>query len=709
MGEKEYISSEFCKFFHKWEKCPIALYGLSVNSGTIIQNCPTYHIVGLLDGYRDTGEIYGVSIISLQEAVELGVEIIVIVARASSVTLIANRIADFCLEHKIGLYDVHGRNCLETVKVSEVKTGVDKVGCVSIGEARDVINTHDVISFDIFDTLIMRQVLLPEDVFSLVETSTGIVGFAEERVQAEREANRLAAGQESATTFADIYSILQERLGLTCSEIESLQAQELAIEKKCLVPRRYMVALLKSAKSLGKRVFLISDMYWPENFLRDILADLGIIGWEVLYLSSTCGCTKAGGLYELFRKDVPEGSCLHIGDSEEADGIYPHLAGMDTWRLYSVRDMLLASTWKEVAKTAVSLSERTMVGLLAAHVMESPFGLSGTDGRPKISGGRDFGYVFVGPMLTAFLFWFLEQTRDCYSHLLFTARDGWLLMKMYNILRQEFSDDEWLPATYFYTSRSAAVSAWIETEEDVRWVMSLPFAGTAREMLLERFFLDAEDLLMQKEGETTEIYVIRHLEPILRRAQTLRDGYRKYIENCGLPQGRLAMLDFVASGTCQMCLERILGQEIKGYYFIRHFDEQRLEKSKMNSSSYIEEGYLYGLKSYLAGNYYPLENTIIGTKPSVAYFSEDGQPVFLPEKRSKAELDFLFEVETGCLDFFHEYVAILGGKPQIVRSKFADAVYSLMDSKRSIIENNIYDKVQVQDEFLHRVYTMQSF
>ena len=710
MDEATYIKNEFGKTFAGWEDRNLVLYGLSVNSDIIIKSFPNHKILGLLDGYEQSGELYDKPILSLKKVKEQGADAIIIVARASSVALIAQRVGSFCRENELGLYDVHGKDWLHELSCQMIGSLEDHPSWhIKKNDVERYIAAHDVISFDIFDTLIMRRGLLPENIFSLVETSTGIVGFAKERVQAEREANRLTAAKESATTFADIYSILQKKLRLTCSEIESLQAQELDVEKKCLVPRSDTVALLKYAKSLGKRVFLISDMYWPEKFLRDILADLGIIGWEALYLSSTCGCTKAGGLYELFRKDVPEGNCLHVGDSEEADGLYPRLVGMDTWRLYSVRDMLLASAWREVVKTADSLSEHTMVGLLTAHVMESPFGLSGTDGRPKISGGRDFGYVFVGPMLTAFLFWFLEQTRDCYSHLLFTARDGWLLMKMYNILRQEFSDDEWLPATYFYTSRSAAVSAWIETEEDVRWAMSLPFAGTARELLLERFFLDEEDLLMQKEGEPTEVYVIRHLAPILRRAQTLRDGYRKYIETCGLPQGRLVMLDFVASGTCQMCLERILGQKIKGYYFIRHFDEQRIEKSKMNSSSYIEEGYLYGLKSYLAGNYYPLENTIIGTKPSVAYFSEDGQPVFLPEKRSKAELDFLFEVEKGCVDFFRAYVALLGSRPQTVRSELADAVYSMIDSKRTIIENNIYDKAHVQDEFLHRVYKMQSF
>ena len=708
MDEAAYIKNEFGRAFVGWEGRALVLYGLSVNSGVIIKSFPNYKILGLLDGYEQSGEIYDKPILSIDKLVEQGAEAIVIVARASSVDLIVKRVEDFCREHEIALYDVHGKNLLR--KLTEQVTGdiEDHPSWhMKKNDIKRYIAAHDVISFDIFDTLIMRRVLLPEDVYALVEAHTNRVGFAKERVQAEREANRLAATLGSATTFDDIYSILQERLKLPCEEVESLQVLELATEKKCLIPRSGTFALLEYARTLGKCVFLISDMYWPEEFLRDVLADFGIMGWDGLYLSSSCGCTKAGGLYEFFRKDVPEGNCLHIGDSEEADGVYPHLAGLDTWRLYSVRDMLSASAWHKVADRAEHLSERTIMGLLTVKVMENPWALSGMEGKSKISGGRDFGYVFAGPMLTAFLFWFLEQTRNCCTHLLFSARDGWLLMKMYDILRLEFPDEEWLPATYFYTSRSAAVSAWSKTEEDVRWAMSLPFAGTAREMLLERFFLDEEDLLLQKEGETTEAYVMRHLSVILRRAHHLREGYRRYIEGCGLKQEQLAMLDFVASGTCQMCLERIIGQKIKGYYFIRHFDGKRIEKVKMNSVSYIEEGFLYGLKSYLAGNYYPLENTIIGIKPSVANFSQDGQPVFLPENRSKAELDFLSEVEAGCMEFFRAYISLLGGRPQLVRPEFADAVYSLIDSRRTVIANNIYDNVQVQDEFLHRRYTME--
>ena len=44
-----------------------------------------------------------------------------------------------------------------------------------------MINSADIISFDIFDTLIVRKVTRPEDIFRIIEKKTGIKGFAKTR------------------------------------------------------------------------------------------------------------------------------------------------------------------------------------------------------------------------------------------------------------------------------------------------------------------------------------------------------------------------------------------------------------------------------------------------------------------------------------------------------------------------------------------------
>lgn len=69
---------------------------------------------------------------------------------------------------------------------------------------KENIDKHAVISFDVFDTLLIRKVAEPHDVFRLVEQNLNQVGFARERIEAEELARKLAQGRE--VTFEEIYS-----------------------------------------------------------------------------------------------------------------------------------------------------------------------------------------------------------------------------------------------------------------------------------------------------------------------------------------------------------------------------------------------------------------------------------------------------------------------------------------------------------------------
>jgi hypothetical protein len=70
-------------------------------------------IIGLLDGFRSEGEMFGFSIISLDEAARRGVELIVIAARAASQKIVFDRIKDFCRKQGIGLLGPQGNDLFD--------------------------------------------------------------------------------------------------------------------------------------------------------------------------------------------------------------------------------------------------------------------------------------------------------------------------------------------------------------------------------------------------------------------------------------------------------------------------------------------------------------------------------------------------------------------------------------------------------------------
>ena len=92
----------------------IAIYGIGKETEKNIPEINEYvEIVGLLDGFRDNGNIYGYNIISLNKAIKIGIKAIIVIARPGSCRAIVTRIKDKCNENNIKIYDVYGNNLLE--------------------------------------------------------------------------------------------------------------------------------------------------------------------------------------------------------------------------------------------------------------------------------------------------------------------------------------------------------------------------------------------------------------------------------------------------------------------------------------------------------------------------------------------------------------------------------------------------------------------
>ena len=150
-----------------------------------------------------------------------------------------------------------------------------------IDDLMKLLSGYDVISFDIFDTLITRCLPKPNDVFQLVElilTDEGKseVGFAEAREQAEKNANFI----RGYPSFDEIYDELKNLCNLSEEEIKKIKQTEFRIELELLVARRDVLSLFSALIKQGKRIVLVSDMYFSSKQLRKILINCG---YELLF------------------------------------------------------------------------------------------------------------------------------------------------------------------------------------------------------------------------------------------------------------------------------------------------------------------------------------------------------------------------------------------------------------------------------------------
>lgn len=189
------------------------------------------------------------------------------------------------------------------------------------------IKKYDIISFDIFDTLIHRKTKLPMDIFSKVERKLREQGFDEDfkerRIIAEQKA-RKTSGKYIEIGIDDIYRFYEYH------EVESSKLMKMELEEELnnIYPDKRTIEILKKAVRNGKRIILISDMYLSKDFIKVLLEKCDCVLYDQLYLSSEIGLTKARGkLYEYVQKRE-KGRILHIGDNYYSDYKIPKSYGI---------------------------------------------------------------------------------------------------------------------------------------------------------------------------------------------------------------------------------------------------------------------------------------------------------------------------------------------------------------------------------------------
>lgn len=186
-------------------------------------------------------------------------------------------------------------------------------------EILSVLQQYDVISFDIFDTLLFRQVPRPTDVFSLVEKSMSTPGFARARIQAEYAARQKMQHLFSTTEvqLQGIYTELMPLYGTRCDEI---QRKEIQTEFDCCYANPVMAEFVRKLHDMGKTIITVSDMYLPQEVIVQLLGNCGFTQLERVYVSCEYQVGKADGrLFRIVREQYPKKLIIHIGDNFRSD------------------------------------------------------------------------------------------------------------------------------------------------------------------------------------------------------------------------------------------------------------------------------------------------------------------------------------------------------------------------------------------------------
>jgi len=695
-----YWSSSGCmdRLFEDYRGEKVALYGLGAETERVLPVLEKdYEIIGLLDSFRERGELYGKKIISFEAAADLGVKLIVVVARPGSCRAIAKKIGNNCRRMGIALMDIRGGNLLErkvtTYCFSDIK-GMTKA------ELKTKIEAADVISFDLFDTLVMRRTLYPSDVAEYagcrlrekgICSSDFIEDFSRKRLQSEKELSR-----KSVPSLIEIYQNMLDSL----DSIEHITAQELAeiewkIDFELIVPRREVCDIFKETICRGKKVYVVSDTYYNQIQLEQILEKCGIREYAGILSSSVCGTSKTQMLYRVLKDCAKAERYFHIGDDITADIESATRFGIDAFKVYSGLDMFENVGELGLSKFTEHLIDRLKIGMFISRIFNSPFQFEKKDRHIEISDAYSIGYLLCAPMISDFVLWFSKcMQENSFDSIWFSARDGYLIKRMYAYLMDVLGRED--ESVYFLASRTAAIRAGMMNKNDIKYVDGMKFGGTFRENLHERFGIDIET--------DEEKGLSDYQDIIFDNADRSRENYCKYIESIdirGVSNSRIAFFDFVARGTTQMYIQRIVPSRLIGFYFMQ-LEPEYMADQGIDVFSFYE--YENGKGCTMFEDYYILETILTAPHPSVVDFDRNGQPVYAHETRSDENICCFKKVQDGVMDYFRLFLKLCPVSERTV-NKELDGIFLNLIHKLRITASD-FRNLTVEDPFFNRMTDM---
>ena len=516
--------------------------------------------------------------------------------------------------------------------------------CADKQQLIEEIDRHDVISFDVFDTLLKRTVLHPETVFEMVEERTGVKGFAASRRQIQAAFPKFSLDQ--------IYDRMRDDYGYDNETLESLRRTELQIESTVIMRRNSMAEIFEYAKKQGKTLILVSDMYLSSDFIRQLLEENGFSGYCGLYVSNESGMFKHEGLYEeLLKHGKDHGKILHIGDNYFSDYLSAQEYGLDAFHIPSGLELARKNGYDKIISACSTAAERKLLGLSIALGFDDPFE---QDKDVLIAN------MVIAPLALGYLLWACEKlAAKKYDYYLLSSRDGWILKDAYDKM-QSRSGGRLPMSKYLYVNRHAAFLTVMDDSEMVKKMIYLPDRDDELPNVLYRQFNLSAGKVLPYRGESPEEYFRLHGEIIRKAAGRYRENYRKYLKQEGIGRGSYAFMDLFAAGTSQEMLEKHLVGPMDGYYAgVPEYVSEYAE----NVCYYFDQE-LLDYDTLMKSEVY-----FTSMEPALDHINDQGQPVFAAETRSKPFMNRIERIHRMVRGYLDRYLDMLADPGDVIHKE----------------------------------------
>jgi 2-polyprenyl-3-methyl-5-hydroxy-6-metoxy-1,4-benzoquinol methylase/FMN phosphatase YigB (HAD superfamily) len=543
------------------------------------------------------------------------------------------------------------------MRENEGSKNLDEYVHHSQSELLHSIRDVDLVSFDIFDTLLLRPSRTSEAVMryigcTLQKQYPKATDFFEMRLAAEVSACK-EKGPLLDVNIDEIYACFPRSDSWSEEAIAAARNLELETEQRIVEPRECAVQAARFARGIGKRVIVVSDTHLPRPVVERLLESAGLAGcFDEMYLSSEQQVRKdSGELWRLAleREKVSPRRWLHIGDNEHTDLAKACDRGLRVFHLMRPAELVKLRGFEPPFRRQSQLwANDLMMGPVINRIAGDPL-LAGKPLRPvELATPEDVGYTTFGPLVFAFIRWLirhpaLRNTRKLY----FLSREGFVLQQVYDAVRNQLDDDTLPESVYLLASEKVLRSAaqGIAFSPELILMDSDGFQGSLAELLRAQLGMDMPvgapaDLLRVRLPEDTAMAVAGLgilQDQVVAKGVAHLEIYRAYAKSVGLLDDTAAILVGASSHeTMQELLRICLGQEFTGLYmgaFAASRDGVRSERKW--SACFVEDA----PRDFVEAPALKYRQLIAG-----ALSAPHGQLEGLNDR--SAEIDLLFEDET---------------------------------------------------------------
>lgn len=581
----------------------------------------------------------------------------------------------------------------------QIYTDITKVQAEEIKQSI-FSNKIQVVSFDIFDTLVVRPFYEPTDLFVLLDifanklfNITDKVDFKQLRIDAEwlsRQNNKL-----EDVTLDEIYGALYKLTNFDRDKLERIKQKEIELEIKYCKQRTFAKELFDLARYLGKKVIITSDMYLPEDVIKTILKNNEYSGYEKLYLSNVVGLTKAtGNLYKYVLKDldVDANQVLHIGDNHHSDVQQAKRKGLQSYHLPKPISLLMnevngyycGDAFKNVYKKQFLLRRsdgmltgffglRTMLGVIANKIFDNPFQNINKSTDYNVD-PRFIGYGTFGMHMFAVAKWLVDDVKKYgYKNLNFFARDGYIPMEAFKILNGLEKLD--VNVNYLPLTRTSIIPLQIKSRNDLLNFYGMNmfifnkspkyFVELLKDYTNDDFFAKASSIADKAGIKYTENFTSVEAFSIFcnwfwenideHKLEIYREKFNKNYEKCF--DGKTANFDIGYSCRIDYALKKNFNCDVSSYFIHINNDIAHYRANEGDIDLHTFYQYSPGITGTLR------EYLLSAIEPSVEKikFKEDDMEIVC----KKYEKDYLLEFSVGTIQkhalmFIEDMVEIFG-------------------------------------------------